>query len=233
MSPTEAGLMSVCMVGGLLVSSIVSGRIITKTGVWKRWLVGGMALVIVGLGLLATIDATTPLWHVGLFMAVLGLGLGATMQNLVLAVQNNTSQADMGAASSVVAFFRSLGGSIGISALGAVLAHQVADSVREGVTALARTHPEVLRGFGGHDNGEIPDLATLPAPLRAIFEGAFGDATGHIFLVALPFAMAAFVCVLFIKEVPLRTTIDQQGGATSGATSAATSGASAEEASVR
>jgi len=188
----------------------VSGRIITNTGVWKRWLVGGMALVIVGIGLLSTIDATTPLWRVGAFMAVLGLGLGATMQNLVLAVQNNTAQADMGAASSVVAFFRSLGGSIGISALGAVLAHQVAASVADGVKALARTHPEVLRGFGGHDNGEIPDLATLPAPLRSIFEGAFGDATGHIFLVALPFAVAAFVCVLFIKEVPLRTTIDRE-----------------------
>ena len=126
MSPTDAGLMSVCMVGGLFVSSIVSGRIISNTGIWKRWLVGGMATVIVGIGLLSTIDATTPLWRVGLFMAVLGVGLGATMQNLVLAVQNNTAQADMGAASSVVAFFRSLGGSIGISALGAILAHRVA-----------------------------------------------------------------------------------------------------------
>jgi EmrB/QacA subfamily drug resistance transporter len=209
MSPTDAGLMSVCMVGGLLVSSILSGRIITQTGVWKRWLVGGMMLVIVGLALLSTIDATTPLWEVGGFMAVLGLGLGATMQNLVLAVQNNTAQSDMGAASSVVAFFRSLGGSIGISALGAVLAHQVADSVRTGVADLARTNPEALKGMS-HDTGEIPDVNTLSAPLRAIFEGAFGDATGHIFLVALPFAVAAFVCVLFIREVPLRTTIDRE-----------------------
>jgi hypothetical protein len=202
--------MSVCMVGGLLISSIVSGRIITSTGLWKRWLVGGMAVVIAGIALLSTIDATTPLWQVGAFMAVLGLGLGATMQNLVLAVQNNTAQADMGAASSVVAFFRSLGGSVGISALGAVLAHQVADSVKTGVAGLAKTHPEVLQGFGGHDKGEIPDVTTLPAPLKAIFEGAFGDATGHIFLVALPFAVAAFVCVLFIREVPLRTTIERQ-----------------------
>ena len=125
MSPTEAGLMSIAMVGGLLVSSIVTGRIITATGLWKRYLVGGMVLVVVGLALLGTIDATTPLVVVGAFMAVLGLGLGATMQNLVLAVQNNTAQADMGAASSVVAFFRSMGGSIGVSALGAVLSHQV------------------------------------------------------------------------------------------------------------
>ena len=121
--------MSIAMVGGLLVSSIVTGRIISNTGLWKRFLVGGMVLVVVGLSLLGTIDATTPLVEVGAFMAVLGLGLGATMQNLVLAVQNNTAQADMGAASSVVAFFRSMGGSIGVSALGALLSHQVTQKV--------------------------------------------------------------------------------------------------------
>ncbi|HEX8779594.1 MAG TPA: MFS transporter, partial [Nocardioides sp.] len=188
MSPTGAGLMSVCMVGGLLVSSIVSGRVITRTGVWKRWLVGGMVAVIAGIGLLATIDAHTPLVHTGVFMAVLGLGLGATMQNLVLAVQNTTALADMGTASSVVAFFRTLGGSAGIAALGAVLAHQVADAVRQGSSTV---------------------------------EDAFGDATGHLFLVALPFAVGALVAILLIREVPLRTSVlrddeiaaDRQDGA--------------------
>ena len=136
MSPTHAGLMSIAMVAGLVISSMVTGRIITRTGLWKRYLVGGMVAVIVGLSLLATIDESTPLLVVGIFMAVLGLGLGATMQNLVLAVQNNTAQADMGAASSVVAFFRSMGGSIGVSALGAVLSHQVAAKVADGLAAI-------------------------------------------------------------------------------------------------
>lgn len=209
MSPTEAGLMSICMVGGLLVSSIVSGRIISATGIWKRWLVGGMVLVIAGIALLATIDAGTPLWRTGVFMALLGLGLGATMQNLVLAVQNTVALADMGAASSVVAFFRSLGGSTGIAALGTVLAHQVADQVESGLRALLGSHPELAEQVQGmsHDTGKVPDLSELPAPLRAVFESAFGDATGHIFLVALPFAIAALVAVLFIREVPLRTTV--------------------------
>jgi EmrB/QacA subfamily drug resistance transporter len=201
MSPTKAGLMSIAMVGGLLVSSIVTGRIISETGRWKRYLVGGMTLVIVGLGLLSTIDERTPLAIVGLFMAVLGLGLGATMQNLVLAVQNNTAQADMGAASSVVAFFRSMGGSIGVSALGAVLSHQVAEKVTRGLTTLG------IATGDGHQSHSIPDLATLPGPVRAVFENAFGEATGHLFLVAVPFAVLALVCVLFIREVPLRTTI--------------------------
>ena len=201
MSPTEAGLMSIAMVGGLLVSSIVTGRIISDTGLWKRYLVGGMVLVVIGLGLLGTIDATTPLVEVGAFMALLGLGLGATMQNLVLAVQNNTAQSDMGAASSVVSFFRSLGGSIGVSALGALLSHQVAQKVSDGLAVLGIP--------AGHSTGAIPDLDTLPAPVRALYETAFGDATGHLFLVAAPFALLALVCVLFIREVPLRTTLDR------------------------
>lgn len=200
MSPTHAGLMSIAMVGGLLVSSIVSGRVISATGVWKRWLVGGMVLVVVGLGLLGTIDETTPLVEVGAFMAILGVGLGATMQNLVLAVQNNVSAHDLGAASSVVAFFRSMGGSIGVSALGALLSTQVADKA---TTGLAR----IGVATDSHQSHDIPDLATLPEPVRAVFEHAFGASIAELFLVSMPFAVLALVCILFIKEVPLRTSV--------------------------
>ncbi len=199
MSPTEAGLMSIFMVGGLFVSSIVSGRVITATGVWKRWLVGGMVLVVAGLGMLATIDGSTNLLTIGGFMLVLGVGLGATMQNLVLAVQNNTAQADMGAASSVVAFFRTMGGTIGISVLGAILGHRTADAVSAGLAE---------RGIDAtHGTGEIPDLSTAPAWFVDLYQSAFGEATGHIFLIGVPFAVVALVCIWFIKEVPLRTTI--------------------------
>jgi EmrB/QacA subfamily drug resistance transporter len=203
MTPTRAGLMSMAMVGGLLLSSIGTGRVISRTGRWKRFLVGGMVLVVVGLVLLSTIDASTSLVRVGLFMAVLGLGLGATMQNLVLAVQNNTAQRDMGAASSVVAFFRSMGGSIGVSALGAVLSHQVAGGVSSGLARLG-----VDSGSEGGST-TIPDMSALPAPVRMVFENAFGDATGRLFLIAAPFALVALVAVLFIREVPLRTTIER------------------------
>jgi MFS family permease len=200
MSPTHAGLMTVFMVGGLVVSSMVTGRIISRTGTWKRYLVSGMIAVVVGLGLLSRIDESTPLSLLAVDMAVLGLGLGATMQNLVLSVQNNTAQADMGAASSLVAFFRSLGGSIGVAALGAVLSHQVSANVTAGLADLGAP-------ADAHESHQIPDLTTLPAPIRDLFQMAFGEATGHLFLVALPFAALALVCVLFIREVPLRTTI--------------------------
>jgi len=200
MSPTHAGLMTVFMVGGLVVSSMVTGRIITRTGTWKRYLVGGMVAVVVGLALLSRIDETTPLGVLAVDMAVLGLGLGATMQNLVLAVQNNAAQSDMGSASSLVAFFRSLGGSIGVAALGAVLSHQVATQVQAGLVAMGRPADT-------HQSHQIPDLSTLPEPIRALFESAFGTATGHVFLVAVPFAALALLCVALIREVPLRTTI--------------------------
>lgn len=203
MSPTHAGLMSIAMVGGLLVSSITTGRIISSTGVWKRYLVGGMVLVVVGLALLGQIDDTTNLALVGLFMAVLGVGLGATMQNLVLAVQNNVAQSDLGAASSVVAFFRSMGGSIGVSALGALLSTQVANKVSAGLERMG------IAAQTSHESHSIPDLSTLPGPVRVLYEHSFGQSIGELFLVAMPFALLALVCVLFIKEVPLRTTLDR------------------------
>jgi len=203
MSPTRAGLMSIAMVGGLAVSSTWSGRVITRTGRWKRFLVGGMALVVVGLGLLSLIDERTPLAVVGACMLVLGVGLGASLQNLVLAAQNNAAQANMGAASAVVTFFRSMGGSIGVAALGALLSAQVADKVTAG---LALLHIPV----GAHQSHDIPNLSALPAPVRAVFEHAFGASTGELFLVATPFALAALVAVLFIHEVPLRTTITRE-----------------------
>lgn len=201
LSPTEAGLMSIAMVGGLLLSSITTGRRITTTGRWKHFLVGGTALVVVGLALLATIDADTPLAEVGVFMFVVGIGLGATMQNLVLAVQNAVPTADLGAASSTVAFFRSMGGSVGVSVLGALLAHQVSRDVREGLAAQGVTAT-------GHQSHDIPDLATLPPVVRDLYEHAFGSAVGHLFLVSVPFAILALVCVALIREVPLRTTVD-------------------------
>jgi hypothetical protein len=164
-----------------------------------------MLLVIAGIGLLGTIDHTTALAVVGAYMALLGIGLGAVMQNLVVAVQNNTAQRDMGAVSAVVAFFRTLGGAVGVSALGAVLGHKVSDNVLAGLARLG-----VAPGAAG-DSHAVPDLSSLPGPLREVFQAAFGDATGHIFAVAVPFAVLALVAVLFIREVPLRTSIADVG----------------------
>src|SRR3712207_6911008 len=108
-------------------------RSITRYGKWKKYLVAGSILVAVGFGLLATIDHATNMVVLGVFLAVLGIGIGMTMQNLVLAVQNTVAANDLGAASSAAAFFRSLGGTIGVSVLGAVLSSRVGTLIQSGL----------------------------------------------------------------------------------------------------
>ncbi|MDX2938990.1 MFS transporter [Streptomyces ipomoeae] len=198
-SPTMSGVLTIPMIGGLFVSSTVSGQVITRTGRWKAWLIAGGVLVTAGLGLLGTLRHDTAYWHVAIFMALLGLGVGMMMQNLVLCTQNQVAPSDLGAASSVVTFFRSLGGAIGVSALGAVLSHRITHYAEEGLAKLG-----VSGSSMGH--GEIPDLDSLPAPIRTVIESAYGHGIGDVFLYAAPFAVLALIFSVFIKEVPLRTS---------------------------
>lgn len=195
-SPTRAGLMTLPLILSLAVASTVAGRIITSTGRWKGLLVLGGVFVTAGFGLMSLLRQDTPFWEAAIYMALIGMGLGMTMQNLVLSVQNQVRPQELGAASSLVAFFRTLGGAVGVTALGAVLSNRVAHYTADG---LAR--------IGVHSAGSrsIPQLSTLPAPIRAIVEDAFGHGTGNVFLYAAPVALLALIAVLFIKEVPLRT----------------------------
>ncbi|WP_156727926.1 MDR family MFS transporter [Streptomyces apocyni] len=214
-SPTMSGVLTIPMIAGLFVSSTASGLIITRTGRWKAWLVAGGALLTAGLGLLGTIQYDTDYWRVALFMALMGLGIGMMMQNLVLCTQNQVSPEDLGAASSVVTFFRSLGGAMGVSALGAVLGTRVTGYVKDG---LAELGPEgAALGHGGTGGGGIPDLDALPGPLRTVIEGAYGQGIADVFLYAAPLAVVAWVLTLFIKEVPLRTARAGTGASASGA----------------
>ncbi|MDG4860866.1 MFS transporter [Streptomyces sp. T-3] len=202
-SPTMSGVMTIPMIGGLFISSTVSGQVITKTGKWKAWLVAGGVLVTAGMGLLGTMRYDTEYWHIAIFMALMGLGIGMMMQNLVLCTQNQVDPSDLGAASSVVTFFRSLGGAVGVSALGAIMAHRVTDYVKDGLADLG---PEAAAlGHGGTGGGGIPDLDKLPAPLRTVMESAYGHGVADVFLYAAPCALLAFFLTLFIKEVPLRS----------------------------
>ncbi|RPK87112.1 Multidrug resistance protein 3 [Streptomyces sp. ADI98-12] len=216
-SPTVAGLMSLPMIGGLLVSSTVAGQLISRTGKWKGYLVAGGITMTAGLGLLSTIGADTSFGVLSVYMAVLGVGVGMLMQNLVLAAQNDVPAQDLGTATSVLSFFRSLGGTVGVSVLGAILANRVASEMTKGL-GQAGIAPE---GGGGH---AVPDMTQLPETLRPIVENAYGVATGDLFLISTPFAVLALIVVLFIKEKPLKTTsgmerrlAEAEAGATSGA----------------
>ena len=198
-SPTWAGVLTIPLIAGLFLSSTISGQVISRTGRWKAWAVVGGILLTAGLGLMSTIAFDTNYWVVAPYMFLVGAGVGMLLQNLVLAVQNVVAPQDLGAASSFVAFTRSLGGAIGVSALGAVLGHRVTTHLEDGL-ASAGIDPATAGGNGGG----IPQIDAIPEPVRTIVQSAYGSAVADVFLVAAPFALIAFVITLFLKEIVLR-----------------------------
>ena len=200
-SPTQAGLLTIPMVGGLFLSSTVSGILITRFGRWKRFLVSGGILIVGGFGLLSTIDHATNMVLLCSFLFVLGVGIGMTMQNLVLAVQNTVAASDLGAASSAVAFFRSLGGAIGVSVLGAILTSRVGDLITAG---LAGT-PGAAQASSGSGGVGLANLADAPAAVQGLIRVSYGDATGRIFLISAAVSVISLVAVLLIREVALHS----------------------------
>ncbi|MFI8569098.1 MDR family MFS transporter [Rhodococcus sp. NPDC078407] len=199
-TPTEAGLLSIPLVFGMLVASVGSGQLITKFGKWKPFIVTGSVLLVVGFLLLGTIDHATSLVTVGIFITIVGLGTGMLMQNLVLAVQNTVSVQNVGAASSTVAFFRTFGGAIGVSVLGSLLATRVAEKSASGLAQLGVDSSQ--------SGGGSLDLTSLPAPIVSVIRTAYGDATGRIFMIAGFVAIVTLIAVIFIPNRPLRQTID-------------------------
>ena len=195
-SPTESGLLTIPMVVGLFLASTLIGRQVTRTGRYKLPMLVGATLLTVGLGLMGTLDETTSLLELAAFMLLVGAGLGMLMQNLVLVVQNAVPRRDIGAGSSLVAFFRSLGGAVGVSVLGALLATKASSSITAGLAALGVRAPAA----GG---GKVPDISTLPAPVAHVVEHAYGVGVGEIFLAAAPLGLVALIAIALMHEVPL------------------------------
>ena len=198
-TPTMSGVYTIPLIMGMFLSSLIIGRIISRTGLWKRYLVGGGISLVLGLALLATLRSDSPYGLVALGMVLVGAGQGATMQNLVLAVQNTVRMRDIGSASASVSFLRSLGGAIGVSALGAVLASKVSSQISAGLSRLG-----VPAGSAGGDG--VPNPATLPAPVAHVVESAYGIGTAWIFGISAITALIGALMIPFIREVPLRTS---------------------------
>ncbi|MCD2197867.1 MFS transporter [Actinomycetospora endophytica] len=206
---TEAGLLTLPMIAGLFLASTIVGQLISRYGRWKPYLVGGGVLLVAGLLMQGLVmGADTPYWELAVAMVMVGVGVGSTQQNLVLAVQNQVALRDMGAASSTVAFFRSLGGAAGVAALGALLSSHVSTAITSGLTAAG-----IPASATSSSGGSIPNLATLPAAIRTVVENAYGSSVALMFLVAAPLALIALLAILFLREVPLRTTIDVEDSA--------------------
>jgi EmrB/QacA subfamily drug resistance transporter len=208
-TPTEAGLMTIPMIAGLLLSSIVVGALITRFGRWKPYLVVGSVLLIAGAFLLSTIHYDTNFAIVSLYMFFLGAGVGMTMQNLVLVVQNTSKPTEIGVASSGVTFFRSLGGTIGVSVMGAALASsvtgQLADRKTDIGAALAGLGDQAQTWAAQLQSGSLPEVRLMPDALRIIFEDVYATGIAHSFLIAVPFAVVSLLAVLFLPNKPLTT----------------------------
>ena len=200
-SPTEAGLLTMPVMLGSFVAATVAGQIITRTGRWKVFLVIGGALLAAGLGGLGTLDHATPIWEASVFMGLMGLGMGCLMQNLMLAVQNTVDVSQVGATSATVSFFRTLGGAVGVSVLGAVLATRVRNGITEGLAGMG------VKPTGSGSAGASLDIDALPAPVAQLVRACYADATGHIFVIAAVISLVALVAVALLEEVPLRTSV--------------------------
>jgi EmrB/QacA subfamily drug resistance transporter len=203
LSPTASGLHLLPMVLGMLITSISSGRLVTRTGRYKIYPVAGMALTAIGLFLMSGMGPESSLVEMGVYFFVLGAGLGLVMQVVVLVVQNAASYDDLGVATSSATFFRSIGGSFGTAVFGAVFAGQLASNL-----AARAGQIDLPAGVDASSLERDPSaIDRLPPQVQASFLEAYADAIDMVFLWAVPIAVVGFVLALFLRQERLRTTI--------------------------
>jgi EmrB/QacA subfamily drug resistance transporter len=199
-SPTESGLQLIPVMAGVLIGSIGSGQIITKTGRYKAFPVAGTAIAAVGMFLLSRLDSGTSVLYAAVAMFVMGLGLGLVMQVLVLAVQNAVDYSELGVATSGATLFRSMGGSLGTAVLGAIFTNRLTNELSGS--------PAAGVGSGSIDPSA---LQRLPAAIRDGYTNAFTDSLSTVFLVAAAIVLVAFLLSWLIEERPLRQTVETAG----------------------
>ncbi|GJF33525.1 MFS transporter [Kitasatospora sp. NE20-6] len=202
-SATVSGVRTLPMVFGLLVASIFSGTVVSRTGRYRIFPIVGSAVMAVGLFLLSLMDADTNRWLQSLYMLVLGAGIGLCMQVLTIAVQNTVDYADLGTATSGVTFFRTLGSSFGTAVFGTIYTNSIGDRLGEGIATAVRTtgaDPAVLAAAARNPKA----LHELPADQAAPIIDAYAEALHTVFLWTVPVAAVGFVVALFLKQVKLR-----------------------------
>ncbi|MFJ3720001.1 MDR family MFS transporter [Streptomyces sp. NPDC090057] len=197
-SATNSGLLLLPMLGAMLVTSMVAGRVTTNSGRYKVFPIVGGVLMIVGLYLLSLMDTGTTRLTSGLYMAVLGAGMGCLMQITMLVAQNSVEMKDMGVASSSTTLFRTLGSSFGVAVMGALFNHRVQDVMAEKAGALGSKMTEKSAQL------DAASLAKLPVQAREAYQHAVSSGTHSAFLLGSVIAVVVLVAALFVKEVPLK-----------------------------
>jgi EmrB/QacA subfamily drug resistance transporter len=196
-SATNSGLLMLPLMAGLLVASMASGQVITRTGRYKIFPIAGTAIATVGMVLFSTMDATTSRGLASAYMVVLGVGLGLVMQVMVLVTQNSVDRADLGSATATVSFFRSVGGSVGVSVFGAIFTSGLATNLAHDLPA------KVAAALAETGGGSLQVVATLPPAQQLAYKTAFADALTTVFTYAAPIMAVAFLLAWLLKEVPL------------------------------
>ncbi|WNI21185.1 MDR family MFS transporter [Streptomyces sp. ITFR-16] len=204
-SATLSGVRTLPMVVGLLAASIFSGNVVSKTGRYRIFPVVGSLVMAAGLYLLSRMGPDSGVWLESLYMLVLGLGIGLSMQVLTIAVQNTVDYADLGTATSGVTFFRTLGSSFGTAVFGTIYANALGPNLRDGIAQAARAggDPAVLAKASQSPEG----LHALPGTQSAPLAQAYADTLHTVFLWTVPVALLGFVVALFLKQVKLRDTV--------------------------
>lgn len=201
---TDSGLLMIPMMGALLVASIGSGQLVSKTGRYKWMPIAGSVLVGIALVLLSTLKPGQPLWEICAYLAVMGLGLGLSMQILVLIVQNSFPLREVGTATASNNFFRQIGATLGSAVVGSLFASRLADLLTERLPAAATGG-----GTPGGSNSLTPAVVNgLPAEIKELIVSAYNDALTPLFLWMVPLAVIAVVVLFFVKEKPLATTVE-------------------------
>ncbi|CAN3985796.1 MDR family MFS transporter [Kitasatospora purpeofusca] len=204
-SATVSGVRMLPMVIGLLLASVASGNIVSKTGKYRIFPIVGTLVMALGLYLLSRLEPDTGTVLASCYMFVLGVGIGLSMQVLTIAVQNTVDYADLGTATSGVTFFRTIGSSFGTAVFGTVYANSLRTELAEGVAESARStgaDPAALTRAAESPQG----LHALPADQAAPIVQGYADALHTVFLWTVPVALLGFVVALFLKQVHLRDT---------------------------
>ncbi|KIZ19770.1 transporter [Streptomyces natalensis ATCC 27448] len=198
-SATNSGLLLLPLMGGLLVVSLIAGRVTTQTGKYKMFVVVGAAVLTIGLALLSLMDVGTTRLTSSLFMFVLGAGMGFLMQTTMLVAQNSVEMKDMGVGSSSATLFRTIGGSFGVAILGAIFTDQVKTVMVERLGAAAGSK---MSGAGAQMDPK--SLPKLPPAVKDAYAHAVATGTHQVFLWGAAISVVGFAAAWFLKEVPLR-----------------------------
>ncbi len=208
-SATAAGLKLIPFMIGIVSMSIYSGKTISKHGHYKRFPIIGLTLMAIGIGFMTTLGTHTPYWKLAIYACLIGMGLGFSMQTIVIALQNAVEFKDMGVSTSANTFFRSVGGTIGVALFGTIYANKLARELPKAIAQVATTNPAAMAGANPEKIAQLRNntsvLKTFTPQLQEGIMGAFVKGFHAVFISALPVILIGLAVAFFLRETPLKT----------------------------